>query len=47
MRIAIGCDHRGLELKQSVIKLITDAGHSHQDCGCYTTDSVDYRDIAK
>ena len=47
MRIAIGCDHRGLNLKQSIIKLITDAGHSYEDFGCYTADSVDYPDIAK
>ena len=47
MRIAIGCDHRGLDLKQFVIKLVADAGHSHHDFGCYTTDSVDYPDIAK
>jgi len=46
MRIAIGCDHRGLELKQLVIKLISDAGHSYEDFGCYTTKSVDYPDIA-
>ncbi len=47
MRIAIGCDHRGLDLKQAVIKLITDAGHSYEDFGCYTTDPVDYPDIAQ
>ena len=47
MRIAIGCDHRGLDAKQFIIKLITEAGHSHEDFGCYTTDSVDYPDIAK
>jgi len=47
MRIAIGCDHHGLNLKQSIIKLIAEAGHSYQDFGCYTTDSVDYPDIAK
>jgi len=47
MRIAIGCDHRGLSLKQSVIKLITDMGHDYKDFGCYTADSVDYPDIAK
>ncbi len=47
MRIAIGCDHRGLELKQTVIKLVTEAGHSYEDFGCYTTDSVDYPDIAR
>ena len=46
MRIAIGCDHHGLNLKQSIIKLITEAGHSYEDFGCYTTDPVDYPDIA-
>ena len=47
MRIAIGCDHRGLEMKKTVIKLINDAGHSYKDFGTYSTDSVDYPDIAK
>ncbi len=47
MRIAVGCDHRGLNLKQFVIKLIAEAGHSYEDFGCYTTDSVDYPDIAR
>ena len=47
MHIAIGCDHRGLNLKQFVIRLITEMGHSYNDFGCYTTDSVDYPDIAK
>ncbi len=47
MRIAIGCDHWGVNLKQSVIKLLTDAGHSYEDFGCYTTESVDYPDIAR
>jgi len=47
MRIAIGCDHRGLNSKQFIIKLITEAEHSYEDFGCYTTDSVDYPDIAK
>ena len=47
MRIAIGCDHRGLNLKQFIMKLITETKHSYEDFGCYTTDSVDYPDIAK
>ena len=47
MRIAVGCDHRGVSLKKSVIKLITEVGHSYEDFGCYTTESVDYPDIAK
>jgi len=47
MRIAIGCDHHGLELKQSIIKLITEAGHSYEDFGGYTAEPVDYPDIAQ
>ena len=47
MRIAIGCDHRGLNLKQFIIKLITEVEYSYEDFGCYTADSVDYPDIAK
>jgi len=47
VHIAIGCDHRGLNLKQFVMGLITEMGHSYEDFGCYTTDPVDYPDIAK
>lgn len=47
MHIAIGCDHRGLSLKQFIIKLLTGAGQSYEDFGTYTADSVDYPDIAK
>ena len=47
MHIAIGCDHRGLNLKQSIMKLLAEAEHSYKDFGCYTADSVDYPDIAK
>ena len=46
MRIAIGCDHRGFDLKQLAIKLVTEAGHSYEDFGCYSYESVDYPDIA-
>ncbi len=47
MRIAIGCDHRGLEFKKEVMKQVTKAGHTCEDMGCYTEDSVDYPDIAQ
>ena len=47
MRIAIGCDHRGMDLKQFVVKLLAKSGYSHEDLGCYTTEPVDYPDIAK
>jgi ribose 5-phosphate isomerase B len=47
MRIAIGADHRGLELKQSIMNLIAETGHSYEDLGSYTTEPVDYPDIAR
>ena len=46
MRIAIGSDHRGCSLKESVIKIIDEKGFNWHDFGCYTEDSVDYPDIA-
>jgi len=47
VRIAIGGDHRGLTLKQFVIKLTTGAGHTTEDFGCYTDKPVDYPDIVR
>ena len=46
MRIAIGCDHRGVKLKQAVIKYLSETGHSYVDFGCFTEETVDYPDIA-
>jgi len=47
LRIAIGCDHKGLNTKQFIISLIGEKGHTYQDFGCHTTESVDYPDIAQ
>ncbi len=47
MRIAIGSDHRGLDTKKEVIRLVTEYGHSYKDFGSLTPESVDYPDIAK
>ncbi|OGN89545.1 MAG: ribose 5-phosphate isomerase B [Chloroflexi bacterium RBG_13_46_14] len=47
MKIAIGCDHRGIEFKKSVIKVVEQAGYTVKDFGSYTEDAVDYPDIAK
>ena len=47
MQIAIGSDHRGLELKARVTKLVTDAGHQIKDFGAYTDARVDYPNIAE
>ena len=47
MNIAVGSDHRGLDYKKYVIGVLTGMGHNAQDLGTYTTDSVDYPDIAR
>lgn len=46
MRIAIGCDHRGLNLKQAIIRSLSETGHQFEDAGTNDTASVDYPDIA-
>jgi len=47
VKIAIGSDHRGVELKKTVIGIIGQLGHDYKDFGSYTADSVDYPDIAR
>ena len=47
MRIAVGCDHRGRNLKQLVIKLLAEAKHDHKDFGTNSDEPVDYPDIAR
>lgn len=46
MRIAIGCDHGGFELKQSVMKHLAQKQIACEDFGCFSSESVDYPDIA-
>lgn len=46
MRIALGCDHNGVELKLRLMDLLKELGHQTQDFGCYDTNSVDYPDVA-
>ena len=48
MIIAIGSDHGGFHLKQAVITLLKDLGHTVLDAGAYTeAPSDDYPDFAK
>ena len=47
MRIAIGNDHWGLDLKKAVIQVLAEDGHSYEDFGTDTTDAVDYPDYAR
>lgn len=47
MRVALGCDHRGLDLKRAIITFIQELGHNYHDFGTYDTEPVDYPDIAR
>ena len=46
MRIAIGSDHRGVELKKLIISRLEATGHEYEDFGSYGTESVDFPDFA-
>lgn len=44
MRIAIGSDHAGFELKQHLVAQLANAGHTVVDCGPDSSERVDYPD---
>ena len=46
MRIAIGSDHRGYQLKQEIIGFLKETGYDVEDFGAFTEDSADYPDYA-
>ena len=47
MKIAIGADHGGYELKESIKKHLEEVGgYEITDYGTHSTDSVDYAEIA-
>ncbi|HEC83283.1 MAG TPA: ribose 5-phosphate isomerase B [Firmicutes bacterium] len=47
MRIAIGSDHAGFELKQELINYMRSIGHEVTDLGTNSSDPVDYPDYAQ
>ena len=46
MKIAVACDHGGLNLKKSLISYLEKLGHEVKDFGTHTKDSCDYPDFA-
>ena len=42
MRVALGSDHGGFELKQEIIKYLEEKNIEYKDYGCYSTESTDY-----
>ena len=47
MKVVIGCDHGGFELKEVLSAHLKDKGFDVVDVGTYDTNSVDYPDIAQ
>lgn len=47
MRIALACDHGGLEMKEDLKQFLQSAGHVVLDFGCHTAEAVDYPDYAQ
>lgn len=46
MRISIGCDHAGFQLKEKIIDLLLSLHHDVLDCGTFTEERCDYPDYA-
>ena len=47
MKIVLGSDHAGFELKESLRSFIESLGHRVVDVGTHSTESVDYPDYAE
>ena len=46
MKIMIGCDHGGYDLKQVVVRFLREQGHEVEDIGTNSMESVDYPEYA-
>jgi ribose 5-phosphate isomerase B len=45
MKISLGADHKGFELKEEIKKHLKDLGHQVTDFGTHSAESVDYPDF--
>ena len=46
MRVGIGSDHAGFEMKEMLASLLAEQGHAVSDFGTHSADPVDYPDFA-
>jgi ribose 5-phosphate isomerase B len=46
MKIAVGSDHGGFELKELIVQFLGELGHEVESVGCHSLESVDYPDFA-
>ncbi len=47
MKVAVGSDHGGFEMKEAVKKHLEARGYEVKDCGTYSLDSCDYPQFGK
>lgn len=47
LKIAIGADHGGFELKEKIVEYLKSKNIEYKDFGCFSTDSCDYPEYAK
>lgn len=47
LRVAIGADHGGFELKQRLLAFLTPRGYAVRDVGTHSKEACDYPDFAK
>ena len=47
MKLAIGSDHVGLELKPAIIEYVKELGHEIEDFGPFSADRTDYPKYGK
>jgi ribose 5-phosphate isomerase B len=46
LKIAIGCDHGGVRLKEEIIAHLKSKGTEYEDFGTFSEESCDYPDVA-
>ena len=46
LRIVIGSDHKGVDLKEAAVELLKSWGYTVEDVGPFTRESCDYSDYA-
>jgi len=44
MKLAIGCDHGGFDLKEALVAYLREGGHDVTDFGSFDKNSIDYPD---
>jgi len=47
VKVVIGSDHGGFNMKNGIQELVAQLGHQVEDVGCFSSESVDYPDFAE